>query len=80
MNPFLFLVDDVADDRLIFRDAVQEVNPNARLETAKQAEAALDQLAQLNELPHALVIDVNLPGMDGVELLKAIRAHAAYRV
>jgi len=45
-----------------------------------EAEDGKDALAKLNGLGVQMVItDLNMPNMDGIELIKALRAQAAYK-
>jgi serine/threonine-protein kinase len=67
----------VADDDRNFRELARETLafgfPGARIETVKDGEAAL---AAIDREPAALcVIDLDMPGMNGVELTAALRAN-----
>ncbi|MDD2988389.1 MAG: fused response regulator/phosphatase [Zoogloea sp.] len=67
---FILVVDDNPDDLyLIRRDLVALGHRVAGVSTAAEA---LDHIAQA--YPDVLMTDVGLPGMDGIELLKTVRA------
>lgn len=67
---FILVVDDNPDDLyLIRRDLVALGHRVAGVSTAAEA---LDHIAQAH--PDVLMTDVGLPGMDGIELLKTVRA------
>jgi PAS domain S-box-containing protein len=66
----ILLVDDEPDTLTMFRDAFEAAG--ARVRTATSAPEAL-QLAQA-WCPDLLVSDLGLPGMDGYELLRTLRA------
>lgn len=68
----VLLVDDSLADRLAVRRALER-DPDTRweVEQAITAEEALSRLSQ--SPPDVLLIDVNLPGMSGVELLRLAR-------
>lgn len=67
----------VVDDARFFRELILDVlQPLGRpLLTAEDAEAALEIARR--ELPALVILDINLPGMNGYELIKALRADAA---
>ena len=67
---FILVVDDNPDDLyLIRRDLLALGHRVAGVSTAVEA---LDHIAQA--YPDVLMTDVGLPGMDGIELLKMVRA------
>ncbi len=67
---FILVVDDNPDDLyLIRRDLMALGHRVAGVSTAAEA---LDHIAQA--YPDVLMTDVGLPGMDGIELLKTVRA------
>lgn len=45
------------------------------------ANAALDRLKSIEpeELPHLFLLDISLPGMDGITLLRTLRQHPAWK-
>jgi two-component system response regulator (stage 0 sporulation protein F) len=64
----------VDDDRLIlklFTDFFESEMPGYAVTTASSGEAGLE--AFLAETPDVVLLDVNMPGMDGLNVLKAIR-------
>ncbi|MBI5178801.1 MAG: response regulator [Nitrospinae bacterium] len=70
-RPKVLLVDDDKADRVLFRHFVNRTDVEI-LEAASGHEA----LALLeNERPSVVLADVNMPGMDGLELLERIRAN-----
>ena len=64
----------VVDDARFFREVIVDVLAplDCRLLTAADAEAALETIRR--EQPQLVILDLNLPGMNGYELVKAIRA------
>lgn len=65
----VWVVDDDKSIRWVLEKALQKAN----IETRSFANAAelLKELAQ--DLPHVLITDIRMPGMDGFELLKKIQ-------
>ena len=67
----ILLADDDIEDRVLFKEALFEIAPNAHLSTVidgKQATEFLEECA-LTDLPCTIVIDYNMPIMNGPELL-----------
>lgn len=67
-RPQILLVEDNPDNRLLVAVLLEE---SYRVVEAASAEEALVLLPMLS--PDLLLIDISLPGMDGVELLAEIR-------
>jgi CheY-like chemotaxis protein len=79
----ILLVDDSADDRffvcrLLLKNGVK--NPILAFEDAPAAIAFLRSLRGKDKgpLPSMIVTDLKMPGMDGFELLAAIRSNKAF--
>jgi CheY-like chemotaxis protein len=75
----ILLADDDTDDTELFCEAVAEVDPDV------QCDAVFDGsevLAKLNDheypRPDMIVLDINMPDVNGWETLKAIRAGERY--
>src|SRR5690606_34909904 len=68
-------VDDDADARDLVRAVLED--SRARVTTAESAPDALRLLA--NEVPDVLLSDIAMPGEDGYQLLRKVRALPAER-
>jgi PAS domain S-box-containing protein len=66
----ILLVDDEEDTLTLFRDALEQAG--ARVRAVSSGQAALEVMEEWR--PDLLVTDLGLPGMDGYELLQAIRS------
>ncbi|GAB3345442.1 response regulator [Lysobacter tyrosinilyticus] len=83
----ILLVEDNPDDVELTRLAFEEAQVANRMIVAKDGAEALDYLfargahADRNpaELPSIVLLDLNLPKLDGREVLQAIRAEPATR-
>ena len=65
----ILIVDDRLDKRVVFRTILEELDQN--IVTASSGEEALRWLLD-NECA-VILLDVNMPGMDGLETMKEIR-------
>lgn len=72
----LFLVDDDADDQLLFGEALREINATALYETASDALDALKKLNTSVTAPQLIFLDLNMPIMHGFECLKRIKENS----
>jgi len=69
----IFYVDDDIEDIEIFRDAVNTVNPAIQCISAQSGLEALDFLQGVDTLPDHIILDINMPGMDGKLCLQELR-------
>lgn len=70
----IFLVDDDADDRMLFQEALQEVAPESKLSLADGCDMLL-QLAKVeSDKPDMILLDLNMPGLNGFECLDEIKS------
>lgn len=68
------LTDDDKDDRELFSEALHSVDPNIICQGAEHGRDALRLLnSQDGEKPDLIFIDINMPVMDGWELLNTIK-------
>lgn len=71
----ILLVDDSDHDRLIFVRAVCEGGLRFRVTEYERAEEALDAVTRKSSEFDVAVVDNALPGMNGIEFCKAVRAN-----
>jgi CheY-like chemotaxis protein len=75
----VLLVDDDADDRNTFRDALSELKIGTNLVMLEDGRNLLDYLENPdNKKPDILFLDLNMPYKSGVECLVEIRQHSKY--
>ena len=70
----ILYIDDDIEDSEIFQEAVKAVDPSIRYLNASSAKEALEVLNAADTLPDHIVMDINMPGMDGKTCLKEIRS------
>jgi CheY-like chemotaxis protein len=79
----ILLVDDSEADVYLFQEAIRALRVLHELQVARDGEEALSLLknVELGEpLPVLVVLDINMPRLDGFEVLRAIRANSVLRI
>lgn len=69
----ILCIDDDPDDLEIFREAVRSINPQIACLLARDADSALKFLFDAVVLPEYIFLDINMPGMNGIQLLRHLR-------
>ena len=75
-TPDIFYVEDDLDYALFMQSAVQEVKDTLNLaivEDGTEAMLKLKQFAESKTKPKLILLDLNLPGLSGLDLLKFIK-------
>lgn len=73
----IFYVDDDPDDRQLLSAALNAINSNYRIieaENGAEAIATLNQLKETGVLPSLIVLDINMPKVDGKQTYVSIRS------
>jgi CheY-like chemotaxis protein len=81
LKPFIFLADDDPDDQAMLCNAFNLVTDGYQLISVNSGKALADLLSQVTdqELPCLIVLDYNMPGLNGIETLKLLQHSARYR-
>ena len=73
----ILYVDDDADDREFFSEAIKDGNPSTNIVFAENGLEALDYLNSVlntrSNLPCLIVLDLNMPLLDGKETFQRIK-------
>lgn len=73
--PLVLVVEDDDDDQLLLQTVVAQSKSACELVFASNGEEALDQLSTLKKNPSFILTDLNMPKINGLELLKTLKAH-----
>lgn len=72
----VLLVDDTDADRLLAREAFRNHADQVSIDTCASGERALEHLHnQEVELPDVVLLDINMPGLSGFEVLEQMKHH-----
>ena len=69
----LFIEDD-AIEQMKFHRVLENLNVNHHIIEAQNGEEALSILTSQKELPDIIILDINMPRMDGIEFLSLLKA------
>ncbi|HSU51010.1 MAG TPA: response regulator, partial [Segetibacter sp.] len=73
----IILADDDTDDIELFQSAAKECNENIEIVTAKDG-IKLIELLEKEERIDVIILDLNMPKMNGYECVKTIRQNKKY--
>jgi CheY-like chemotaxis protein len=76
----IILVDDDVDDRDLFLEAMEFINPLAEIKTSKDGEELMEYLATVSKSPDVIFLDLNMPRKNGKECLKELRISKQFRL
>jgi CheY-like chemotaxis protein len=66
-------VDDDPDDRDLLREVIGEIDQKYLVRAAPSGKAALDYLRRSSDKPCLIILDMNMPQMDGKQILEELR-------
>jgi CheY-like chemotaxis protein len=69
----ILFIDDDTDDKEIFLEAINAIDPEIECESATNGQEALIMLESGADLPQYIFLDINMPVMDGKAFLQAIK-------
>lgn len=75
----VLIIDDDEDDRFFMEQAFKTDSPSTQLYLAADGQQALDLLRSAQPLPDVVLLDLNMPGLNGFEVLKRLKQSAHYR-
>lgn len=84
VRPHILLVEDNEGDIILTTEAFLAGNFNARISVVRTGQEALDFIAKTNNFkdaqrPDIILLDINLPGKNGYEVLAELKSSTAYK-
>jgi len=71
----IFLVDDDEDDITNFMDAIHSLNKEVSCRTSSNPIKALAELNSTEKLPDLILLDYNMPFINGLEFIRRLRSY-----
>lgn len=75
----VLIIDDDEDDRFFMEQAFKTDSPATQLYLAPGGQQALDLLNLTRPLPDVVLLDLNMPGLSGFEVLKQLKQSTHYQ-
>lgn len=69
----VLIIDDDEDDRFFMEQAFKTDSPHTQVYLASSGQQALDWLRSTHPLPDVILLDLNMPGMTGFEVLQHLK-------
>ena len=82
VRKIVLVIDDDEDDRFMINEALLQLNADLHIGCASGGSEALQLLQELHELdklPSLIIVDYNMPVMDGRQTLDRIRSVPEFR-
>lgn len=75
----IYIVDDDQDDRLLFRETINDINKNIKIVEFDNGHEFLTKIGNYSVLKvDLLLLDMNMPKMNGIETITAFRSQSQF--
>ncbi|MES2689626.1 MAG: response regulator [Bacteroidota bacterium] len=75
-DPFIIIAEDDADDRLMIQEVLDESAVKINYQFARDGEILINLLKN-NTIPSLILLDLNMPKIDGRQALQMIKAESS---
>lgn len=77
----ILLAEDDLDDQELLAEAFQNIDPSIQLESFTTGRKFLDHIDSLpdNEIPDMVIVDYNIPEINGADLIQHLEAKKRYK-
>ena len=72
----VLMIDDDGDDCYLFSEALNRLSAGHRFTCGVESSKMYDYIEQVK--PHLIFMDINMPGKNGIQCLKELKAHPQY--
>ena len=69
----IMLVEDNIDHALLIRRAIKDLGGEHLVDSASDGQQALDSLESTDQAPDLILLDINMPGLSGFDVLERVR-------
>jgi len=74
----VYLAEDDIDDQELLKEIFLQVNPRIELVSCSTGRQFVNQLERLPRKPRMLILDYNIPEMNGAEILQHLKENGEY--
>lgn len=72
-QPTILIIDDSEDDVVLTKAMISKIRRAVRVEYALNGEAGMSLLREVSTVPQLILLDLKMPGMDGLDVLRELR-------
>jgi CheY-like chemotaxis protein len=77
-NNFILLAEDDEDDQELIRMAFSKISTEYKFTIVNNGQELLDRLSNYSNLPCLIILDLNMPVLNGIQTLAALKNEAKF--